>query len=433
MSAPRLRDAALTFFIRVASAVLTLALQVLLARLMDLGTYGNYVTLWTWLIALGSFGALGFAESSVRFLPRYQARASGGRIHRFWRFGFRATVLGSGALALIALAIAVVAGPSTTPGLIALFIALGLPFLAIEYYLEGIARSFGWYRLSTLPVYILRPILIGAVLVALWAAGVTLTLAVVGAVIVVAMAAISIGLAIAISRRIGPAPVATRRALAGPERLWLRASLPLLLATALEDLILYYDVVIVSMVLAPDNVAIYFAAARTLALANFVHFALYFVAGRGFALALEGNRTELEGRVLEAARLTFWLTLVSVGIAVAAGPLVLAAFGPAFTEGYAVMLVLAAGYVARSVAGQAAEALVVTGRLRESILVGGAVFAAYVTLAVVLAPAFGIVGAAAAAALALTLRAILLVVTVRRSLGIRSVSLALPSFRQAAA
>ena len=67
-------DAAIAFAIRALSAGLVFALQILLARLMHQAEYGRAVALWTWLIAIGSFGALGLAEASVRFLPRYRAR-----------------------------------------------------------------------------------------------------------------------------------------------------------------------------------------------------------------------------------------------------------------------------------------------------------------------------------------------------------------------
>jgi O-antigen/teichoic acid export membrane protein len=127
-----MRDALTTFAIRVMSAGLVFGLQVVLARAMDLESYGNYVTLWTWLIALGSFGALGFAESSIRFLPRYRARGREAHVIGYWRFGLLAVILGSGLMALLAGVLAWRFGTETTPGIIAFYIALGLPFLAIE-------------------------------------------------------------------------------------------------------------------------------------------------------------------------------------------------------------------------------------------------------------------------------------------------------------
>jgi O-antigen/teichoic acid export membrane protein len=64
-------------------------LQVFLARIMDLGDYGSYVTAWTWLVMLGAFAPLGIAESAVRFLPRYRARGRHGSARAFFRFGLR--------------------------------------------------------------------------------------------------------------------------------------------------------------------------------------------------------------------------------------------------------------------------------------------------------------------------------------------------------
>jgi O-antigen/teichoic acid export membrane protein len=419
-------DAAVAFAIRVLGAGLVFVLQVLLARLMDLDGYGNYVTLWTWLMVVGNFGAFGFAESSVRFLPRYRARAREDRVHEFWRFGFRTVIAGSLALGVVAIAVSRLAGDAATPALIALYVGLALPFLAVEVYLEGVARSFGWFRLTIVPVYVLRPLLVGGACLALHFSGTAMTLALVGAVVVAATAAISCGLALVIARRLGPKPGAAAEP--ARRRLWLRAAAPLLLVSCLDDLLTYADVIILGLMLRPEDVAVYFAAARTLALANFVFYAMYFVSGRGFALALAGaDRDRLQARVLEASRLTFWLTLAAVGITLAAGRPLLGAFGTAFLDGWPVMLVLAAGLVAKALAGQAGEVLVVTGRQRENIALGAGVLAANVAFTVALVPALGVVGAAAGTALAMALRALALVLIVRRTAGLRIVALGLPA------
>src|SRR5690554_4672144 len=195
-------EAALAFAIRVLSAVLMLGLQVLLARLMPLDSYGGYVAAWTWMLALGSFAALGFAESSVRFLPRYRARGQEARLRAYWRFGLSLVMAVSTGLAVIAAVLAHMLGADGGPGLLVLLVGLGLPFLALEYYLEGIARSFGWFRLATVPVYIIRPLLIGAICLALVQAGMVLTLPLVGAILIAAMALVAIGVALVIAGRL---------------------------------------------------------------------------------------------------------------------------------------------------------------------------------------------------------------------------------------
>lgn len=416
-------EAALAFGIRVLSAGLVLGMQVLLARLMPMSGYGGFVTLWTWMLAIGSFGALGFAEAGVRFVPRYLARGREQAVGAFFAFGLRAVVAGSGALALLG----VLAGlllPGEA-GLIAVLVALGLPFLAMEYYLEGIARGFGWYRLTTVPVYILRPLLIGASALALHAAGVALTLPVVGGVVIGAMAAITIGLALVLRHRLAAyrgAPASRARA-----ALWLRAALPLIVVSGLDDLVSYADVLLVSLMLPPDQVAVYFAAARVLALANFVSFALYLVAGRRFALDLAArDRTRLQASLLQSTRLTFWCTLLAVAATLFSGPLLLSAFGDDFGPGYPVMLVLAVGVVARALSGQANELLIVSGGHRQAARILAVTLCVSVAVTIALVPTLGIVGVAMGTAIAMAVRTPIVAWVVARDMGLRLVSVGVP-------
>ncbi len=424
-------DAAVTFGIRVLSAALTFALQAVLARVMDLDDYGNYVALWTWLIALGSFAALGFPESAIRFLPRYRARQRDDLARGFWRYGLGLVALGSLALAAAAILVGLVWRLPNGPGLIAIFVGIGLPFFAVELYLEGVARSFGWYRLTTVPVYIVRPLLIAGICVALHLAGVVLDLATVGIVVIGAMAAISLAMSLVIARRlhgIAGAPPRGRQ-----RRIWLRASLPLLVVSGLDDLLTGSDILVLSLLLPHEEVGIYFAAARALALAHFVYFAMYFVAGRGFSLAHAGrDPARLQDAVRQSSRLTFWSTLAALAVTLALGPFLLAVFGESFSVGYPVMAVLAAGLLARAVAGQASEVLIVTGRLRASVWLAAFALAANVALTIALVPALGMLGAAAGTALAYALRSAASILVVRRVTGIRMVSLGMPRLAGAA-
>ncbi len=420
-------DAAIALGTRVLSAGLVFGLQVLLARLMPTDGYGGFVTLWTWMLALGSFAALGFAESSVRFLPRYQLRNRQAALRNYWQFGLRLVLGGSTTLALIAIGLALGIGAADGAGLMVLLVALGLPFLAIEYYLEGVARSFGWYRLAAVPVYIVRPALIGLACIGIDAGGVSLTLPVVGAVLVGSMALVTAGLALVLARRLHRLAPAKSVPSKGQKRLWLRASLPLLVLSGLEDLTSYADVLMLTLLAPSDDVGIYFAAARSLALAGFVAYAMTLVAGRRFALDLAGkSKVALQESVLQSTRLTLWATVIAVVIALAAGPLLLGAFGPEFLDGYGVMVVLGAGMVVRAMAGQASEALIVMGRQREGVLIGLGVLAVTTVLAVLLVPMFGILGAAVASATAMACRTLALVFVLRQREQLRVLAFGLP-------
>ena len=65
------RTAGNAFLIRVASAVLVYALQVLLARWMGEFQFGIYVYVWTWVLLVGALVDLGLASAAQRFIPEY--------------------------------------------------------------------------------------------------------------------------------------------------------------------------------------------------------------------------------------------------------------------------------------------------------------------------------------------------------------------------
>ncbi|MFD2646814.1 lipopolysaccharide biosynthesis protein [Devosia albogilva] len=423
--------AALTVLVRAGSAALTFGLQILLARLMPLEDYGGYVAVWTWMLALGSFAALGFAESSIRFLPRYQLLGRGSAIHGYWRLALRAIGAAAVPLVLGAVLLAWLLGFDTAGGMTVLLIGLGLPLLAAEYFFEGVGRSFGWFGLATVPVYLVRPLLIGGLCVGLAWFGVELTLPVVGAVLLVAMALVTAGVGTVLVMRLrgfGRDGAVGRR----QRRVWVAAALPLLLVSGLEDLTSYADLLVLSLMLPAETLGPYFAAARTLALAGFVSYAATLVAGRRFALDLAGrDRAELQRSVSRSTGATLWATVVAVVVAWAAGPLLLRLFGPEFTGAQGVLLLLGVGMIAKAASGQAAELLVVAGRQREAMSLGAVVLGVQLGLCVALVPLWGVAGAAAGMALGMAVRSALLGWLVWRLERIRVWSAAVPRLRAA--
>ena len=60
-----------TFLIRAGSALLALALQVLLARWMGSFEFGIYVYAWTWVLIIGAISDVGLSSAARRFIPEY--------------------------------------------------------------------------------------------------------------------------------------------------------------------------------------------------------------------------------------------------------------------------------------------------------------------------------------------------------------------------
>jgi Na+-driven multidrug efflux pump len=79
--------------------------------------------------------------------------------------------------------------------------------------------------------------------------------------------------------------------------------------------------------------------------------------------------------------------------------------------------------------GQAIELLVTTGYQRHILAASGAALAVNIVLSLSLIPFLGLMGAAIATALAMALRAILLVIAVRYACGLSVIDLRLPSLR----
>ena len=417
-SDPGLRSALTSISIRIAAALVGLGLQILLARLMALEDYGIYVILWTWVSVVGQVGVLGFYDSAARFIPRYGRRGKPAHLAGYIETGFRAVILGSVLLAALALLFLTVLPRFVDPAFLLplAVLALGFPVLSLETYLTGLCRGFGWYALSTIPGFILRPVLImlGVGLARLSGvplnAVTVLVLVVLSSVIVLLTQALFLRTRLPQGARVRPSH--ERR------RFWFLASVLMMPAMTAEELFVWIDVLILGFLVSPDQASLYFAAQRSLSLAAFVQYGFMLVAARGFSLSLaSADRAGLQDRITRSTNATFWLTIPSVALTLVAGYPLLALFGPEFLAAYPCLALLGLAYVIRAATGQAAELLVVQGRYRLSLLIVSISVAACILLMLGLVPLWGITGAASAMILVQLLRLAVVTWLVHRQTG----------------
>jgi len=414
-----LADAAAVFGVRILSALLAFGVQIFLARSLDLTEYGVYVTLWTWLIILSNVAAFGFSDTSIRFIPRYTFRNKKAWVKGFLATGYRTVVLCSILVSLLGLLVLGIFADQVEPlYLIPIAVVfIGLPFSALELYMVGVARSFGWFMLTVVPGYVVRPLLIAAgVLIALQTGHVA------NAATVLGIATLITGLSVIVQ-----ALIIRRRVLkvcgdvkpGGPSALWQRASAPLVVLLAVDEIFMWSDILIVSALMAPPDVSIYFAAQRSMSLAAFVRFAFMMVLARDLSLAKAGRDTRhFQDKVTRASTWTFWLMVPAVLVTIAAGYPLLSMFGPEFTSGYPIMLVLGAGFLFQAVIGQAQDLMIILGHQRTNIAIGIGSIALNVILSVVLVPHFGILGVAIATAATYGARAIVYAAAIRHLHGV---------------
>ncbi len=410
------RNAMWAFLIRVFSAGLVFISQVLFARWLGAHDFGVFTFVLVLVNVLGTLCPIGYATSVVRFMPEYAERSEHGLARGFLLTGGLVT-FGAGVFAFgIGMAL-LFAFDGIVPDYYRVPLAFGflaLPAYALIDYMDGVGRSQGWMNLALAPPYIVRPLLILLFIGAAALAGVTHTAS---TAVTAAAAAIWVTMLlqyIVLSRRLAShLPSARRRFALRP---WMLVSGPLVLLEGFSILLLNVDVLLLDLFVTPDQIGIYFAAARTISLIAFIHFAVSAATMPRFAsLKTVGDMEGLRSFLAKSRQWTFWPSLAAAVVILVLGKPLLWLFGPEFTQSYPVMFALVVGLLARAAAGPAQSLLVATGHQNLTAVVMAVTLVLNIGLNLLLIPRFGIVGAGAATSTALATEALILYLVARRT------------------
>jgi len=413
------RMALVAFAIRVVSAAIAFVSQIILARLMGEFEYGIFVFVWVLVVLFGNLSCLGFHTAIIRFLPQYHARDALPEIR-----GLTTTVRIFALVSATGLAVVGIGGlwlfGDRIDGYYLVPLYLGiftLPMIALGDVMDGTSRAHSWAVSALSPTYIIRPLLILGLMLLAVAIGEPHTAE---TAMIAAMAATyltSVTQFFILTWRL------RRRYLKGPRRIefgiWIRVALPIFLIEGFGFMLTNSDVVIVGLYLDPESVAIYFAAAKTMALVHFVMFSVKAAAAPRFSAAMaDPDRQQLAVIAVESAKWSFWPSLGVGGLVLLCGTFLLSLFGPAFVSGYPLMAILFAGIMAKALVGPAEAFLTMAGRQKLCVALYAGALVANLLLNVTLIPLFGLTGAAFATTGAMVVEAILLHVAVRRTFGI---------------
>jgi O-antigen/teichoic acid export membrane protein len=405
--------------IRIAGAALGLVAQVLASRLIGPQAFGQYALVLVWLLLLGHGATAGTNQLVCRFVAQYLHRDDPGHAAGLLRF----SLLFAGGVAALLIAVAVLVvqiGPFGIDPQFALLATLAfaaVPLIALQDFLEAIARGLDKPNLGIAPAFLLRHLAIIVGVLCLMALGTGADAVAVVAMTIAGLAASVLIQWLLLARHI-------RKALGGAPpryqtRYWIRTALPIALVEAAEVLFHNADILILWLFVSPDIVAFYFAATRLAQILGYVPYGISAVTAQKYAALVAANRrSELQGLVSAA---TSFSTLAALGAAlvlsVGAVPL-LSLFGDAYVAAAAIVPILCTGVVLTCLLGPGEDVLTMLGQERICSVVFVVAVLANLGLNFALIPAFGMTGAAVATVLALSLRGALLAYFAHARLGL---------------
>src|ERR1700688_434584 len=406
------------FLVRVGSALLALASQVFLARWMGKFEFGIYIYVWTWVLMIGALSDFGLSSAARRFIPEYTELKALDRLRGFLS-GSRWLAFG------IATAIGLVGAIGVTllsPWLdhfvvVPLYLAcVTIPIYGLVQVQAGIAQSYDWPNLALMHFYIWRQLTITVLMGAAYLFGAPTDAVTAMIVAVVTTWAVTIGQLVALDRRL------KAKVPDGPKRYeaktWFATSAPIFIVESFYLLLTYVDILALEYFRSPDEVAVYYAGARLLAIVAFVYFAIAVATTHKFTeYHVAGDKTRLSSFFAETIKWTFWPSLLACALILACGRPLLALFGESFERGYIVMFILAGRMLSRAAVGPAERLLNMLGERKQCAAIYACAFAINLVLCVILIPRIGIEGAAISTSTALVVESIMLYLVAKRRLG----------------
>lgn len=406
------------FLVRVFSALLALGSQVLLARWMGSFDYGVFIYVWTWVLMIGALSDLGLSSAARRFIPEYTELKSPELLRGFLS-GSRqlAFVIATAIGATGAIVVSLLQPHLDAYLVVPLYLACAaIPVYGLGQTQAGISQSYDWPNLALMPFFIWRQLAMVVLMGGAWLFGAPTSAVTAMLVAVVTTWIVTLAQARMLARRLDG------KLDAGPKqydlKTWLGTSLPIFIVEGFYLLLTYVDILALEHLRTPDEVAVYYAGARLLAIVAFVYFAIAGATTHKFTkYHVAGDAEKLKAFFAETIRWTFWPSLVVCGAILAFGKPLLSLFGAKFDSGYQVMFILAIGMLARAAVGPAERLLNMLGDRKQCAGVYAIAFAVNLVLCLTLIPHIGIEGAATATSAALVIESILLYRMAKTRLG----------------
>ena len=391
--------ASLLSFARIAGAVAGFATQVVLARALQASALGLFYSVTSMAALVSLIAAHGYPAIASRFLSRYREKDRQALIAAFVAKARRDAMLyvaiATGGVVAFAL---LWPGLGTEARLAIVAAALSIPASAAIRINGALAAAIRRFGLSYLPDTCIRPFLLLAAVALFFALGVPLSPA-----SVTFLLALILTLLAGVQYLVLAKDLPRRAAQPAPSRLikvWQREAKPLIIVALFVYFFADVDILIVTPLISSAETA---AIGLCLKLAMLIGFVVQ-IAHQVVVPDLSDARARKDPVAIRAAlvkALAFPLAITFAATLFVAlfGERLLALFGPEFTSAKLPLLILMGSQLARALFGPSVQLLTVVGAQKENAALAIAALVVLVVANVVLAPLYGVLGAALAVAI----------------------------------
>lgn len=396
---------------RVAGAAAGFATQILLARTLHASALGIFYSVTSLAVVMGVLAALGYPGIASRFVSRFREKGQDGLLASFVVHARKTATVYAGLATLGVLAFAVFwPGLALEVRLAAGAAALAIPANAALRVNGALAASLRHFALAYLPDTCIRPFLLLAALLVLIGLGVPMTAALATGVLTL----IFVGLAIVqyrlLSKTALPKAALSKTApamqMAAPPpsrylRIWRREAPPLVLVALFTFFFADVDILLVTPLLPSAETAIVGLCLKLALLVGFAVQVAHQVTVPDLADAhARKEHSAIRGVVTKAFGFPLVATLAALVVTALWGETILGLFGPDFAGAKLPLLILLGCQLVRVFFGPNVALLTVVGAQRQNAMLAVAALVVLALANLALAPAFGVIGAALAVALA---------------------------------
>ncbi|MBI4773115.1 MAG: flippase [Deltaproteobacteria bacterium] len=418
-----LRGATGTFLINIVAAVVALALQIVLARMLGAESFGRYVYVMTVFNFLVLFMTLGQESTTLRYLPQYLGQKEWGLLRGFLRRSEQIVLAATAAVGIVAATGIWIFRDWLGSELSDTFILMFgfLPILIYPQIQSAQLKAMKKPVLAQLQNQVLKPLVLGLTLLVMVVvlhrsptAPKAMMAHIVAAVAALVMAAACLA-GMKKSFRSADPNYRTKE--------WIQVGLQIVLIACFNTVLNYCDTLMIGSIKGTTDAGIYSAAVRAAHLIAFGLAAVNVILAPMISELYSLNRmSELQGTAWGA----LLVSLPALVVLLVFGHWVLTLFGPEFGKGYSALVWLSLGQFFNAFCGSVGLLLVMTGKQQYVTVTVGASALLNIVLNAILIPPYGMVGGAIATSVTMMIWNAILTLTVYRQLGINPTIFARP-------